>query len=37
MNMEEADRYGWLEEIELPENSKMDGIEYLGPQIIEPS
>ncbi|KAG6642844.1 plant cysteine oxidase 1-like isoform X1 [Carya illinoinensis] len=37
VNMEEADRYGWLEEIELPENSKMDGIEYLGPQIIEPS
>ncbi|KMT11293.1 hypothetical protein BVRB_5g109770 [Beta vulgaris subsp. vulgaris] len=27
--------YGWLEEIEMPENSKMDGIEYLGPRIIE--
>ncbi|KAL2900820.1 Plant cysteine oxidase 1, partial [Bienertia sinuspersici] len=27
--------YGWLEEIEMPENSKMDGIHYLGPRIIE--
>ncbi|XP_020208760.1 plant cysteine oxidase 2 isoform X4 [Cajanus cajan] len=32
---EENDSYGWLEEIEMPENSQMDGIEYLGPQIIE--
>ncbi|KAK4787025.1 hypothetical protein SAY86_010858 [Trapa natans] len=29
--------YGWLEEIDLPENSHIDGIEYLGPPInIEP-
>lgn len=34
---EEGDRYGWLEEIEVPENSQMDAIEYLGPQVIEPS
>jgi hypothetical protein len=34
---EEADSYGWLEEIEMPENSQMDGIEYMGPQVIEPS
>lgn len=32
---EEGDCYGWLEEIEVPDNSEMDGIEYLGPQIIE--
>lgn len=32
---EENDSYGWLEEIEMPENSQMDGIEYLGPPIIE--
>ena len=32
---EESDSYGWLEEIEMPENSRMDGIEYLGPQITE--
>lgn len=32
---EEGESYGWLEEIEMPENSHMDGIEYLGPQIIE--
>ncbi|KAJ4721307.1 Plant cysteine oxidase 2-like [Melia azedarach] len=25
----------WLEEIEMPENSQMDEIEYLGPQIVE--
>ncbi|MED6145325.1 hypothetical protein PIB30_024078 [Stylosanthes scabra] len=30
---EECDRYGWLEEIEMPENSIMDGIKYLGPPI----
>lgn len=27
--------YGWLEEIEIPENSHMDGIEYLGPQVMD--
>lgn len=27
--------YGFLEEIEVPEQSKMNGIEYLGPRIIE--
>lgn len=32
---EEGEGYGWLEEIEVPENSHMDGIEYLGPQIID--
>ncbi|KAA0041769.1 plant cysteine oxidase 2-like [Cucumis melo var. makuwa] len=30
---EEGEGYRWLEEIEVPENSQMDGIEYLGPQI----
>ncbi|XWS57893.1 hypothetical protein CRYUN_Cryun09bG0212300 [Craigia yunnanensis] len=34
---EESDCLGWLEEIEAPENSQMDRIEYLGPQIIETS
>ncbi|KAF6174766.1 hypothetical protein GIB67_031290 [Kingdonia uniflora] len=29
--------YGWLEEIEMPKDLGMDGIEYLGPQIIEKS
>ncbi|KAK4414838.1 Plant cysteine oxidase 1 [Sesamum alatum] len=28
-------RYGWLEEIEIPEESEMDGIEYKGPQIVD--
>ncbi|KAK7336289.1 hypothetical protein VNO77_16825 [Canavalia gladiata] len=32
---EENDSYAWLEEIEMPENSEMDGIEYLGPPITE--
>lgn len=32
---DDEDLYGWLEEIDVPEQSKMDGIEYLGPQIIE--
>ncbi|GAB4857233.1 hypothetical protein Ancab_015140 [Ancistrocladus abbreviatus] len=32
---EEGESYGWLEEIETPEESQMDGVEYLGPQIIE--
>ncbi|KAL8095088.1 plant cysteine oxidase 2-like [Apium graveolens] len=30
---EEGKLYGWLEEIEMPKESVMDGIEYLGPQI----
>lgn len=30
---EEGRCYGWLEETEMPENSEMDGIEYLGPQV----
>ncbi|KAL5837395.1 hypothetical protein ACOSQ3_014564 [Xanthoceras sorbifolium] len=33
----EGESYGWLEEIEMPENSHMDEIEYLGPQIIDTS
>ncbi|KAG4927634.1 hypothetical protein JHK85_054120 [Glycine max] len=28
---EENDSYTWLEEIEMPENSEMNGVEYLGP------
>lgn len=32
---DEEHLYGWLEEIEMPESSKMDGIQYLGPRIIE--
>lgn len=32
---EEGKLYGWLEEIEMPKESVMDGIEYLGPQIRE--
>ncbi|KAK7855731.1 plant cysteine oxidase 3, partial [Quercus suber] len=32
LTTEDSDSYGWLEEIEMPENSQMDGIEYLGPQ-----
>lgn len=27
--------YGWLEEIEMPEESEMDVIQYLGPQVSE--
>lgn len=30
-----GESYGWLEEIDMPKNSQMYGIEYLGPQIIE--
>ncbi|XP_022868176.1 plant cysteine oxidase 2-like [Olea europaea var. sylvestris] len=30
-----GDGYGWLEEIEMPNESEMDGIEYLGPKIID--
>ncbi|KAJ0078903.1 hypothetical protein Patl1_23453 [Pistacia atlantica] len=33
VNEEEGDCYRWLKEIEVPENSQMDEIEYLGPQI----
>lgn len=32
---EESKLYGWLEEIEMPKESVMNGIEYLGPQIRE--
>ncbi|KDP39661.1 hypothetical protein JCGZ_02681 [Jatropha curcas] len=32
---EDGDIYGWLQEIDMPENSRMDGIEYLGPQVVE--
>ncbi|XP_021282688.1 plant cysteine oxidase 2-like [Herrania umbratica] len=34
---DEGDRFGWLEEIQVPENSQMDRIEYLGPQVAENS
>lgn len=35
---DDGDALGWLEEIEaMPEESEMDGIEYLGPQIIDTS
>lgn len=30
---DEKDSYALLEEIEMPENCQMDGIEYLGPPI----
>lgn len=32
---EDGERYGWLEEIDMPANAQMDQIEYLGPQVIE--
>ncbi|KAG5235499.1 plant cysteine oxidase [Salix suchowensis] len=35
LKREEGKRYAWLEETEVPENSKMDGIEYVGPQVDE--
>ncbi|CAI0384849.1 unnamed protein product [Linum tenue] len=35
MAEEEGREYGWLEEVEMPEESQMDGIEYLGPQVVE--
>lgn len=35
MTGEESDRYWWLEEIDVPKESEMEGIEYMGPQIIE--
>nr|GEX91518.1 plant cysteine oxidase 2-like [Tanacetum cinerariifolium] len=37
MSGEESKRYWWLEEIEVPKESEMEGIEYMGPQIIETS
>lgn len=37
MSGEESERYWWLEEIEVPKESEMEGIEYMGPQIIEVS
>nr|XP_043611417.1 plant cysteine oxidase 2-like isoform X2 [Erigeron canadensis] len=37
MSGEESERYCWLEEIEVPKESEMEGIEYMGPQIIEMS
>lgn len=33
--IEKGEMYGWLEEVEMPEDSEMDGIEYLGPQIMD--
>ena len=35
LDTEDNDKYAWLEEIELPHESHMDGIQYLGPQIID--
>ena len=32
---EKNNTYGWLEEIEMPNDSQMDGIKYMGPPIIE--
>lgn len=32
---EEADSYGWLEEIETPKEAQMYGVYYMGPQIVE--
>lgn len=29
------ERLGWLKEINVPKDLKMDGVEYLGPQIID--
>ncbi|KAI3683739.1 hypothetical protein L1987_84253 [Smallanthus sonchifolius] len=37
MRGEESERYRWLEEIEVPKESEMEGIVYMGPQIIETS
>ena len=31
--IEEEDGYGWLKETEIPKESKMDRIEYMGPHI----
>lgn len=30
---EDGGSYGWLEEVEIPKESEMDGIEYMGPQV----
>ncbi|KAJ0690917.1 putative cysteamine dioxygenase [Helianthus annuus] len=35
MSEEERERYWWLEEIDVPKESEMRGIQYTGPQIIE--
>lgn len=32
---DDGHRYGWFEEIEMPQESEMEGIPYLGPQIDE--
>ncbi|CAL0309671.1 unnamed protein product [Lupinus luteus] len=32
---DENDYYGWLEEIEMSQNSQMDRIEYMGPPVID--
>ncbi|KAI3743368.1 hypothetical protein L1987_61075 [Smallanthus sonchifolius] len=37
MSEEERERYWWLEEIDRPKESEMEGIEYMGPQIVETS
>ncbi|XP_076918443.1 plant cysteine oxidase 2-like [Bidens hawaiensis] len=34
---DERERYWWLEEIETPKESEMEGIDYMGPRIIEMS
>jgi cysteamine dioxygenase len=34
---EREEHYEWLEEIEVPKESEMEGIEYMGPKIIETS
>ncbi|KAK9058751.1 hypothetical protein SSX86_023593 [Deinandra increscens subsp. villosa] len=35
MTGEGSERYWWLQEIEVPKESEMEGIEYMGPRIIE--
>ncbi|KAJ4781589.1 hypothetical protein LUZ62_065846 [Rhynchospora pubera] len=35
LTAEQRDKLGWLQEIEMPKDLKMDGIEYLGPPIID--
>lgn len=37
MSEEERERYWWLEEIDVPKESEMEGIVYMGPQIVEMS
>ena len=32
---EVTERFGWLEEIDVPQDLKMFAVEYLGPQIID--